>query len=191
MPGKPGGNTNIGNLNKLERPADTDADGPVLDVGVVPHHDGVRSGIMSLEQFKAVGGETVHLSRRQKWELLELAAAGVMSTVFFAAPVLLLRDAPQTTLSPTEAQQTLLQPPAARVQIAMAEVTVPVSTPLLRPAGPRARSGDLQRRRIRETPRATLVASARPRVPVVRRIARLFAGDGSYRVQPFPTIARR
>jgi len=145
---------------------------------------------MSLEQSKAVGGEVVHLSRRQKRDLLELAAAGVISTIFFAAPVFLLRDAPSGPAAPP-VRQTASVLPGDRVQIATADVTAPVSTPALQPVSRRLPSR--MRRAAVTAPPASALASTRSRAPIGRRIARLFAGDGSYPVQPFPMIptARR
>jgi len=144
---------------------------------------------MSLEQSKAVGGEVAHLSRRQKRDLLELAAAGVITTIFFAAPVFLMRDAPSGPAP--HVRQTASVLPGDRVHIATADVTAPVSTPALRPVSRRLPSR--MRRAAVTAPPASALASTRSRAPIGRRIARLFAGDGSYPVQPFPMIptARR
>lgn len=147
---------------------------------------------MSLEQSKAVGGEIVHLSRRQKRELLELAAAGVMSTLFFAAPVVLLRDAPPAPDPSPQVGLIASAPAAVRVQIATTDVIAPVSTPALRPVPRRQSAG--KRRGTAASPAPALARTAgRASQPIGRRIARLFAGDGTHAVHPFPMIptARR
>ena len=141
---------------------------------------------MSLEESKAVGGAIVHLTRRQKWDLLELVVAGVMSTIFFAAPVFLIRDAPPGRATPPQVTPVAAAPSPARVQIATADVTARVSTPTLQPA-PRRRPSAMRRAVAVPSP-ALALASARPRPPLARRIARLFAGDGSHPVHPFPTV---
>ncbi len=146
---------------------------------------------MSLEQSNAVGGEIVHLSRRQKRDLLELAAAGVMSTIFFAAPVLLIRDAPPAPVTSPQVGLIASAPAAVRVQIATTDVTAPVSTPALQPVR-RRESSSMRRGTVAGSP-ARVLASTAERAPLGRRIARLFAGDGTHAVHPFPMIptARR
>ena len=146
---------------------------------------------MSLEQSKAVGGDIAPLSRRQKRELLELAAAGLVSTIFFAAPILLIRNAAPAPATSVQVGVIASTPPAVRVQIATTDVTALVSTPALQPVLRRQSSG--MRRGTAASSPAPALASTAERAPLVRRIARLFAGDGTHAVHPFPMIpdARR
>jgi hypothetical protein len=142
-------------------------------------------------------GDSVHLSRRHKRDLLELAAAGVMSAVFFAAPVFLtyqrvgseanppVRSATPSTASQAPTAAVIPQVASPGVQVITTDVTAAVSTPALR----RSASVSPAVRVSRPPARRSLMASARTRVPLGRRIARLFAGDGTHAVQPFPTVA--
>lgn len=137
---------------------------------------------MPLERLRPVSGEPSQLSNRQKRELLQLAAAGVLSAVFVAAPLFLVRNTGPGPAPKPQVRQSADLSAVSRVQILTTDIPAPVSTPALkrlRPAASRMRQAALAR------PHAK-VASAR--VPLVRRLARLFAGNGSHTVQPFPSV---
>jgi hypothetical protein len=147
---------------------------------------------MSLEKTGPSGDEPTRLSLRQKRDLVELVAAGVMSAVFFTAPVFLVREAravkPQVTPIPDVApvREASPMPPLESVRVLTTDVTAPVSIPELQrtPAVVHAmRWTATPAPRTRRSP-----VAARGRLPLGRRIARLFAGDGTHTVQPFPTI---
>lgn len=141
---------------------------------------------MPIEQSGHTGGERVPLSRRQRHDLLALTAAGITSAVFFVTPVVLFHITPAKA---TGIQAEPRTPPAStpvRVQIISTDITAAVSTPALqssRAVSPAVRRSPPPR------PRRVL-ASARTRVPLGRRIARLLAGNGSYSVRPFPSALR-
>jgi hypothetical protein len=140
--------------------------------------------MMPLEQSRLMSAESSQLSHRQKRQLLELAAAGVLSVVFFAAPLFLIRNVGVSTAPMPQVRQSVESSAIPRVQIITTDVPAPVSTPALqamRPTVPRMRQPAPVR------PHGK-VASARTRVPFGRRLARLFAGDGTHTVQPFPTL---
>jgi hypothetical protein len=144
---------------------------------------------MSLEPAKQIGAATVQLSRRQKRDLLELGAAGVMSAIFFAAPLLLLRQPPSTASNASSGRQASAQSASIRlehVNVVTTEVAATVSTPILR--APREAASRPARRAGPSRQSAAAVARASEHVPLGRRIVRLLAGDGTHRVQPFPTV---
>jgi hypothetical protein len=159
---------------------------------------------MSLEQPEGPEDEKVRLSPRQKRELLELVAAGVMSAVFFVAPVVLVRDTlgarPQARPRPVPEQvaaageipaPSAVAPPRLAapmaglesVRVVRTDVAAPVSTPELLTNAAVVRA-------VRWSgPRSRRPAPAVPaRMTIGRRIARLFAGDGTHTVQPFPVV---
>jgi hypothetical protein len=147
---------------------------------------------MPLEQSGRVRAqqETPRLSPQQKLDLVKLAAAGMISVIFFATPVLLSRETPAVTAAETVSaapiHPTAPVAPMPRVEILTTEIAAAVSTPTLqtsRAAAPTVRrSASVGRARY-------ALASSRTRWPLGRRIARLFAGDGSHTVRPFPTVA--
>ena len=150
---------------------------------------------MRLDESGATGAEVPPLSKRQRRDLLELAAAGVMSAVFVAAPLVVARHSPgygvrqggQTVqvTSPVAAAARPAASTASEVHIVTTDIPATVSVPPLiavRAVVPAVRRGAPQRR-----PHATL-ASARRKQPLGRRLVRLFAGDGTHTVQPFPTL---
>lgn len=148
---------------------------------------------MSLEDSRRAPVEPIALSRRQKRDLIELVAAGVMSAVFFTAPVVLLRHTLEMKPGPAPAPAVATKAAPARmaplesVQVVTMDVAVPVSSPELAatPAVVHAVRWNAPPRSPRSAP---LVASRPPRPTLGRRIARLFAGDGTHTVQPFPGV---
>jgi hypothetical protein len=146
---------------------------------------------MPLEQSGRVRAQqaTTRLSRQQRLDLVKLAAAGIVSVIFFATPVLLSRETASGTAAETaSAAPTHPTAPVAtmpRVEIVTTEIAAAVSTPTLQPSRPVSptvrRSASARRARY-------ALASSRTRLPLGRRIARLFAGDGSHTVRPFPIV---
>jgi hypothetical protein len=134
---------------------------------------------------------TTGLTRQQRLDLAKLVAAGIVSAILFATPVLLSREtapgiaskkAPATLPTrPTAAAATM-----SSVVVVTKEIAAPISTPTLQPSGVASatvrRSGSGRRARY-------ALAASRPRLPLGRRIVRLVAGDGSHTVRPFPTVA--
>ncbi len=123
------------------------------------------------------------LPRRERRQLLQLAAAGGLSVIFFVVPLALTRPA--------------APPPAAAASAAPAEpiddavrvvsTTVSADTSVLRFAEVPGPAAPPRRAALRRPERArTASADTRPRF--VRRLARLFAGDGRHEIQPFPTV---
>ena len=143
---------------------------------------------MPIEQSGHAGGERAQLSRRQRHDLLKLTAAGITSAIFFATPVVLFHNTPASSARAPEGQATAAASTPANVpnvQIVTTDVAAAISIPALqssRAVSPAVRRSPPPR------PRGAL-ASARTRTPLGRRIARLLAGDGSYTVKPFPTVA--
>lgn len=120
------------------------------------------------------------LSRRQKWDLGLLFAAGLVSTALFSAPLLLSAPPLSASVQPV--------PIAAGgpVQIATALQEAVVTVPELRAASADQRRAVAQR--VARAPTQRAVVIARASTPLVRKLGRLVAGDGRYVVRPFPTI---
>ena len=97
---------------------------------------------MSLEDSGPTEVETLPLSRRQRRDLVELVAAGVMSAVFFALPVVMVRDTFASKSAPPPAPEARQAAPAPRVadpksvQVVTTDVAVPMSSPELQAAAP-------------------------------------------------------
>lgn len=156
---------------------------------------------MPLEKSAADKAEATQLSRRQKRDLLELAAAGIVSAAFLAAPLVFRPASPQgdritAQVSQAAPAMTASHPPAdagispaaasvTDVRVVTTDVPATVSVPPLLPS--RAVVAAVRREAPPRRPHGSL-ASARTKLPLGRRIARLFAGDGSHTVQPFPTV---
>ncbi len=122
--------------------------------------------------------------RRQRRELLQLAAAGGLSVVFFVVPLALTRPAAPPPPPPAAAAAAPAEPIDA---VRVVSTTVSADTSVLRFAevpGPAARP----RRAALRRPERARTASADTRPRFVRRLARLFAGDGRHEIQPFPTV---
>lgn len=145
---------------------------------------------MSTEEGKPVGEETPHLSGRQKRELLQLAAAGLVSAVFFAVPVLVVDRNPARQAVQTKPREIDPAAPAARVAVARVtvvttEVAAAVTTPALQP---RPSAVSAVQRRPAPPPQRVATAAAHTRRPLIRRLARLIAGNGNHDVRPFPAV---
>ncbi len=119
----------------------------------------------------------------QKREMLQLAAAGALSLVFFSVPVFMMRGAAPGPPAPAAAAQVAAAPASASVRVLTTTVAVDPSIPSL--VQPGARSGVRLRRVAARSVRPEATDS---RSNLVRRIARLFAGDGRHAVQPFPVV---
>lgn len=124
------------------------------------------------------------LSRKQKRELLQLAAAGCLSVVFIIVPLALVRPTPRPELPRFAAPLTEALPHDSGpmpVRIVRTTVSVEASAPPLAASAAFAKPRTTADR----GQRPALVA---PPVSALVRIARLFAGDGRHSVQPFPTV---
>jgi hypothetical protein len=148
--------------------------------------------MMSLEDSGPAAIESPALSWRQRRELLELVAAGVMSAVFFTAPVVLVRHTPPAKSAPAPAPASAVaakstpvpMAPLQAVQVVTMDVAVPVSSPELA-----ATPAVVHAVRWNAPPPSRRPVTPRPpRQTLGRRIARLFAGDGTHTVQPFPGV---
>ena len=127
----------------------------------------------------------VRFTQAQKWDLLRMSGAAVVSTVFFGVPMFISRpqiipDAVRSDARPAATR------PAGEVSVVVSEIVAPVTTPAwgARPA-----------RVVRQMPSrrhvAGVPASRRPVVSasgtaLARRLGRLLAGSGRYEVRPFP-----
>jgi hypothetical protein len=126
----------------------------------------------------------VHFSRAQKWDLFRMTAAAVVSTGFFAAPVVFSDRndaAPPAAVAPAAE-------PQQRVELVTTDVIATATTPELQlPSSRRvARAGPATRSHPRVQRASLRLAHNQKRFP--RRVARLIAGDGRYTVRPFPTV---
>ena len=149
----------------------------------------------------------VRLTQAQKWDLLRMSGAAVVSTVFFTVPMFVAR----TTVARPEARpvvevaSVMPEPVAAgkpdtflptsapdpvspdTVSVVRSTEMAVVTTPALQsPAAParrRASAGAIQARA-----RVTAPAPASAPAPFGRRLARLIAGTGRYGVRPFPSV---
>jgi hypothetical protein len=147
--------------------------------------------MMSLDDSGSTELETIPLSRRQRRDLVELVAAGVMSAVFFALPVVMVRDTftsrsvPPPAPEHSHAPRTVRAADPASVQVITTDVAVPISSPELQSAAPAV----VRAVRWNTPPRTRrTVPAVVPRPSLGRRIARLFIGDGTHTVQPFPSV---
>jgi hypothetical protein len=144
---------------------------------------------MPVEQSGRVGAPhtNTRLSRQQRLDLAKLGAAGIVSVIFFATPVLLSRESPVGTAAGTgSVPPTAAVATTPRVEVVTTEIAATVSTPALqasRAVPPTVRWHASAR------PSRLALASSRTRWTLGRRIARLVAGDGTHTVRPFPTVS--
>ena len=132
----------------------------------------------------------VRLTQAQKWDLLRMSGAAVVSTVFFGIPMFIARPelAPPVTRIDDRAADAR---PAADVSVQVSETVARVETPVL--AAPPQRVGlrGASHRSVAsaalESRRRRPVAPASDR-PLARRLGRLLAGSGRYEVRPFPSL---
>ncbi len=142
----------------------------------------------------------MRFTQTQKWDLLRMSGAAVVSTIFFGVPMFVGRpDASrvQTVASheqpaPVTAAQSQPLTTEPAVVVVFSDAVAPITTPMLqtpRTIAPRPRaaaphqilaSDSLQR----ERPQAASSSSK----PLAKRLGRLLAGTGRYEVKPFPTV---
>jgi hypothetical protein len=141
----------------------------------------------------------VRLTRAQKWDLLRMSGAAVVSTVFFAVPMFLARPNVARPEARPALQVASMMPDAVAagnpdsflpanapntVSVVTSTEVAAVTTPVLQPpaAAPRQRAsgGTVEARASGNAPAAT---------PFGRRLARLIAGKGRYGVRPFPSVS--
>lgn len=117
----------------------------------------------------------VQLSRAQKWDLIRMAAAAVLSIVFLTLPLML----PHQAAAPAAAAPAAELVP--RVAVIVRDQAAPVEAPKLGPARFPHRAASTRRQP------SGVSAAAKP-IPHRSRFARFVAGDGRYSVRPFPTV---
>jgi hypothetical protein len=137
----------------------------------------------------------VRLTRAQKWDLVRMSAAAVVSTIFFSIPLFLARpDArQQAAAAPVSRPEVMTTgsrganqpqptddagvPAADSVGVTRSTVIVSVTRPVLQAS-------------LRRTVPAMTQARQRPEppAPFSRRLARFIAGNGKYEVKPFPSL---
>jgi hypothetical protein len=124
----------------------------------------------------------VRFTQAQKWDLLRMSGAAVVSTVFFGIPMFVARPAVVPEVPRSQAQ------PAAEVSVLVSDTVASVTPP------------EWEAVRVKHTPSRRRVASATPQSrqqrqlpsasgrPLAHRIGRLLAGTGRYEVRPFPSL---
>jgi hypothetical protein len=143
----------------------------------------------------------LRFTQAQRWDLLRMSGAALVSTIFFAVPMFVSRpDSAHLQEKPTsvadKSARAGTQPAAPRdtevsvvVSEAVAQVTVPAfeGSPI---AAPRPARVTRHPRRIEAPPRVDQRADAErtSTTPLARRLGRLIAGTGRYEVRPFPTV---
>lgn len=127
------------------------------------------------------------LTRAQKWDLVRMSGAALVSTVFFSIPLFV----PRPEVARTEIPQPAKAEVTPQVSVVVSESIVPVSTPLLvstigttgvplQPAVRRATPRPAQQAQQRAALSATAIK------PLAKRLGRLLVGSGRYEVRPFP-----
>jgi hypothetical protein len=153
--------------------------------------------MMPLDQSGRVRApqETPHLSRQQRLDIVKMSAAGLISVIFFAAPVVLSREtsSPERPSLSAQTRSTAAVDAAPRVTVVTTEVAAAVSVPALQTSRGISRAVQNSRSvvpavRWTDSTRRSRQAPARTRM-ALSRIARLFAGDGTHTIRPFPTVS--
>lgn len=131
----------------------------------------------------------VRFTQAQKWDLLRMSGAAVVSTVFFGIPMFIA----QPELAPPGARSAARAADArpADVSVLASDTVARVETPALEALSQRV---GLHGRSHRSVPRDSLesrrrrpLAAASDRA-LARRLGRLLAGSGRYEVRPFPSV---
>jgi hypothetical protein len=132
----------------------------------------------------------VRLTQAQKWDLVRMSGAAVVSTVFFGIPMFIARPEIAPPVGRSDARAADARP-AADVSVLVSETVAPVEAPALEalpqrvglhgPSHRRVASATLEPRRRRQ------LAPASDR-SLARRLGRLLAGSGRYEVRPFPSL---
>lgn len=145
----------------------------------------------------------VRLTRAQKWDLLRMSGAAVVSTVFFAVPMFHVRPdvaRPQARAAMIAITSTMpdgvagkpdtvlpasVPDPVSRdtVSVVTSTEVAAVTTPVLQPSAAAPR-----RRAPAELVQAPTRTTAPAATPFGRRLARLISGNGRYGVRPFPSV---
>jgi hypothetical protein len=132
----------------------------------------------------------VRFTHAQKWDLVRMSGAAVVSTVFFGIPMFIARPevGPPVARSDARAADTR---PAADVSVLISETVVPVTTPALAALPSRVGLRVSSRRSVAS---ATLQPRERRQLgsvtgrPLARRLGRLVTGSGRYEIRPFPSL---
>lgn len=137
------------------------------------------------------------LTRAQKWDLLRMSGAAVVSTVFFAVPMFLsrpdvarpqVRSVVQAPDAVAASEPDILLPVSS---VSVDAVSVVTSTELATVTTPALQEpARAPRRRVSaEQLQARSRANAPPATPFGRKLARLIAGSGRYGIRPFPSVS--
>jgi hypothetical protein len=137
------------------------------------------------------------LTRAQKWDLLRMSGAAVVSTVFFAVPMFLsrpdvtrpqVRSVVQVPDAVAPSEPGILLPVSS---VSVDTVSVVTSTELAAVTRPvLQKSARAPRRRASaEQVQARARAHAPAAAPFGRKLARLIAGSGRYGIRPFPSVS--
>ena|SRR6266508_3280142 len=132
----------------------------------------------------------VRFTQAQKWDVLRMSGAAVVSTVFFAIPMFVARPELIPAVARSEARPTDTRP-AAEVSVLVSETVAPVATPAWDTLPARVALHVPSRRSVASDPlhsrdrRPLASGSGRP---LGRRLGRLLAGSGRYEVRPFPSL---
>ena len=126
----------------------------------------------------------VKLSRSARQDVGRLCLAALLSTGFFATPMILAED----PVPPTPPQLALDSAP--RVTVVTTQLSAEVSIPeLAQPVNAMHRNaGTASRPRPIGTSYSRAAAQSSSRATQLQRLGRWLAGDGRYSVRPFPTI---
>jgi hypothetical protein len=141
---------------------------------------------MTLGLQEAPMSSDVQFTHAQKWDLLRMSGAAVVSTVFFGVPMFIARPERIPESRPAETRQ------AAEVSILVSETVAPVTTPAWEALPAKSALPTPSRRH--HVARATAPSLPQRPVPsasgttLARRLGRLLAGSGRYEVRPFPSL---
>ena len=133
----------------------------------------------------------VHLTRAQKWDLVRMAAAAIVSTVFFCIPLFLARpNGARAAADPDIIAAGVPESPPANIPVqrepatATDAVTVLTTMEVVKVTVPVLQDVP----RLASVPPTRTPQRANTATPLGRRLARFFAGTGKYGVRPFPTV---
>ena len=131
----------------------------------------------------------VRFTQAQKWDLLRMSGAAVVSTVFFGVPMFIARPQIIPEIVQSEARPVGTRP-ADEVSVVVSQTVAPVTTP-----GWEARPAGVVRQMPSRRHVAGVTVSSRPRRPAasasgtaLARLGRLLAGSGRHEVRPFPSL---
>ena len=133
----------------------------------------------------------VHLTRAQKWDLVRMAAAAIVSTIFFCIPLFLARPNgagavadPDIVAAGVPESQPANIPVQREPAAATDTVTVVTTMEVVKVTAPALQNAP----RLASVPPTRTPQRADTATPLSRRLVRFFAGTGKYGVRPFPGV---